>query len=87
MYNVKKLPGRQATEILGRAILNKNIANKFAWLEPPEFENTNHITDVLGATSQQEHERLVRAWGDSVWQAWSKKHFQAIEFFITELGI
>ena len=83
----KKLSGKQATEILKRAVEDKNVANKFLWLDPPDFEKTKHVTDVLIAKSLEEHERLVQAWGDSTWQAWKRKHIQAIESFIVELRV
>jgi CTP:molybdopterin cytidylyltransferase MocA len=39
------------------------------WLEPPtEFEVT--VRDVLAAGSGGEHERLVRRWAESTWEAW-----------------
>jgi Family of unknown function (DUF5946) len=83
----KKLSGEEATEVLAHAVENKNIVDKFVWLEPPEFEKTKNVTDVLKATNREEHESLVRDWGGSVWQAWSEKHIKAIESFIIELGI
>lgn len=32
------------------------------------------VLDALAATDAGEHERLVRRWGESVWQAWSAHH-------------
>ncbi|MGI8658543.1 MAG: DUF5946 family protein [Candidatus Limnocylindria bacterium] len=43
------------------------------WLEPPaEYEIT--VQDVLTAESGDEHERLVRAWAERTWAAWSAHH-------------
>lgn len=43
------------------------------WLEPPtEFEMT--VRDLLVAESGEEHERLVRRWAESTWEAWGAHH-------------
>ena len=43
------------------------------WLEPPsEFEMT--VRDVLAAESGEEHERLVRRWAETTWEAWGAHH-------------
>ena len=43
------------------------------WLEPPtSYEVT--VGDVLTAETGQEHEQLVRRWGETTWEAWSAHH-------------
>ena len=43
------------------------------WLDPPgEYEIS--VRDVLTAANGEEHERLVRLWAQSVWDAWSAHH-------------
>lgn len=43
------------------------------WLAPPtEFEMT--VRDVLAAESGEDHERLVRRWAATTWEAWSAHH-------------
>lgn len=83
----KKLSGELATRILRRVVENKNITDNFVWLEPPKFENTLNVTDVLKATNREEHERLVREWGNSVWQVWKEKHVQTIQKMAKSLGV
>jgi hypothetical protein len=35
------------------------------------------IADVSGASSGEEHARLVRAWADAVWRAYEPQHYLA----------
>jgi hypothetical protein len=45
------------------------------WLAPPvpgSYRMT--VVDVLKATSGEEHVGLVRAWAESVWEAWAHHH-------------
>ena len=44
------------------------------WLDPPPMDGGLTIVDVLPAQSPSEHERLVRAWADDVWEAWAPHH-------------
>jgi hypothetical protein len=82
----KKLSGAQATKILKRIAENEKFVNQFVWLDPPVFEKTRNVTDILKANNQEEHKKWVQTWGDSVWQAWKEKYFQTIESFARELG-
>ena len=46
---------------------------EWPWLEPPtDYEMT--VGDVLTAASAKEHERLVRRWGETTWDAWRAHH-------------
>lgn len=46
---------------------------EWPWLTPPDrFDVT--VVDVLHATSGEEHVRLTRDWGASVWGAWAPHH-------------
>lgn len=81
----KGLPGAQATQLIKRVVENKNITAKLAWLEPPQFQGTLHVTDVLQANDFEEHKKLVRSWGQSVWQVWKAKHLHAIGAMIAEM--
>jgi hypothetical protein len=82
----KKLPHKQAAEILKRVIEDSNFVDRFVWLDPPDFKDTKNVADVVVATDREEHEVLVREWGDSVWQVWKEKHSEAIEPYVKELG-
>jgi len=43
------------------------------WLEPPtDYDMT--VRDVLAAANGEEHGRLVRAWAEGTWEAWSAHH-------------
>lgn len=46
-------------------------------LEPPSFEGRMNIAQVERARDLAEHTRLVRAWGEDVWGAWSGHHERA----------
>jgi len=43
------------------------------WLAPPPSYLLT-VVDALEATDGESHDRLVRAWAESVWQAWSPHH-------------
>jgi len=43
------------------------------WLEPPRSYALT-VVDALKATDGESHGRLVRAWAESVWEAWSPHH-------------
>lgn len=83
----KHMSGRQATQILKQVVENKTITDTFTWLEPPSFQGTKHVTDVLKERNFEEYKELVRAWGRSVWQVWKEKHLQVIETIIAKLGV
>lgn len=46
------------------------------WLEPPSMTGTLSVLELsqAQAPSNQEHEKRVRAWGESVWKAWAVHH-------------
>jgi Family of unknown function (DUF5946) len=81
------LSGQAAIKIIRLAAENGNLARRFQWLEPPSFENTLKVTDVLAAHDFEEHKRLVRAWGESAWQAWKEMHLSMVETFSKEVGL
>jgi hypothetical protein len=81
----QRLPGQQATRIIKALVDDREITNRFSWLAPPDCSETMVVTDVLGAGSREEHERLVTAWGQSLWNAWKERHFQTIESTATPL--
>lgn len=55
-----------------RAML-KDGRPDWPWLTPPtSYEMT--VRDVLTSESGEEHDRLVRAWAQRTWEAWSAHH-------------
>lgn len=46
----------------------------FDRLDPPSMDGRLTVSDVRGATTPAEHERLVRAWVTDAWQAWAPHH-------------
>jgi hypothetical protein len=46
----------------------------FPFLEPPASRGELTVVSVLPAQTPEEHARHARAWGQSVWQAWSAHH-------------
>ena len=49
-------------------------AEKYHWLEPPDFDGTLSIVDVAAAAEPDRHEQAVRQWATGVWQAWRGHH-------------
>ncbi len=43
-------------------------------LNRPPMTGTLSVLEVLQAASNQEHEKRVRAWAESVWKAWAVHH-------------
>lgn len=44
------------------------------WLEPPSFEGTKTVDDVLEAKNPQQRSLAAKEWGQSVWEVWFKKY-------------
>jgi hypothetical protein len=51
----------------------------FPLLAQPVDHGVFTIADLYGVTDADEYVRLVRAWAESVWAAWSKDHAWARE--------
>jgi Family of unknown function (DUF5946) len=58
----------------------------FPFLEPPGFRGELTVVSVLRAKDPKEHVERARAWGQSVWSAWSRRHpwarEQAAQWFL-----
>lgn len=56
--------------------LHRRMAKRpgIEWLDPPAMAGRMTVVDVLPARSPQEHEQLVRAWAEDVWEAWAPHH-------------
>lgn len=64
------MPAHTLTPITQRLASEKR---PWPWLKPPtSYRLTVH--DVLEATDADAHARMVRAWAESVWDAWSPHH-------------
>jgi hypothetical protein len=55
------------------------------WLEPPPRFGDVTTADVAPAASPEEHARLVRAWAESVWDAW-RVHHPVVRMWADRLG-
>jgi Family of unknown function (DUF5946) len=71
--------GDRAPSVLRKIVENKELVAGLTWLEPPSFEHTVNVTDVLKATGFEEHRELVRAWAGSALGTWKAVHFETIE--------
>jgi hypothetical protein len=60
-----------ATKVIREAVREKG---GFAWLEPPESMGPVTLVDVWRANGAAEHERAVREWASSAWEAWAAHH-------------
>ena len=49
----------------------KKKKDQFIWLEPPIPNGHITVCDVARAEDLANHQKLVRAWAQDVWQAWS----------------
>ncbi|MCA9279482.1 MAG: hypothetical protein H6815_01370 [Phycisphaeraceae bacterium] len=61
----------EATRRIGAAVAQ---AESFHWLEPPSFADAMTVLDVAATADLETHQRVVRAWAESVWHAWSEHH-------------
>ncbi len=81
MYLVleKNNTGDQAREQLA-IFLRRNPT--LQWLEPPDFDGTLTVKDVLSAGSDEEHILIVKKWAGSVFDKWYTKHKEKIEDYV-----
>lgn len=61
----------RATAAIQAAVEHKE---RYIWLAPPPSLGSMTVADVQRAKNAEEHERLVRAWAESAWTAWSPHH-------------
>ena len=47
---------------------------ELAWLEPPAVGGTLTVASVSGSEGPEAYQTAVRAWGASVWAAWTAHH-------------
>jgi hypothetical protein len=78
---VKKLSGKVATKKMEEILANEP---KFEWLEPPVPNGQKTVSDVLTATSKEEHEMKVREWAEDVWNCWYTLHKNTIEKLVED---
>ena len=50
------------------------IKGRFRWLEPPSRMGALTVGDVLKAGDAAGHEKKVKEWAASAWDAWSPHH-------------
>jgi len=69
-------PGIRQVRRGGRAFIDarEHELRQFPFLEPPEFRGELTVVSVLNAQTSEEHAERARAWGESVWNAWSEHH-------------
>jgi hypothetical protein len=63
----------RATEAITR-FLDKHKSHGFDWVEPPPSLGPLTVLHVPGAANASDHNRRVREWAESVWQAWQPYH-------------
>jgi hypothetical protein len=56
-------------------------AEGYEWLTPPSMDGRMTVIDVLRATTAREHDQVVRAWAEDVWDAWAAHH-QTVRLWI-----
>jgi len=65
------LPAEHANYAMLKAA---KIKHTFIWLDPPVSLGSLTVADVVKARTTQAHKRVVRAWAQSAWNAWSPHH-------------
>jgi Family of unknown function (DUF5946) len=50
------------------------LKDRCDWLEPPSMTGTLSVLEVWQAASNEEHEKRVSAWAESVWKACAVHH-------------
>lgn len=61
----------RATSAIQAAVEHKE---RYIWLTPPPSLGSITVADIHRAQDAAEHEKLVRAWAESAWTAWSPHH-------------
>jgi len=77
----ENLSGKEVTKKIENILSKKP---KFEWIEPPVPNGQKTVLDVLIATTQEEHEKQVREWAESVWSCWYSKYRHTIERIIND---
>jgi hypothetical protein len=69
-------------------LLHRRLVTRpeWQWLEPPQRNGTITVADVLVATSNDEHRRLVDEWAAGVWAAWRVHHELVRSWVAASLG-
>lgn len=58
------------------AAIQAATEGNYFWLTPPASMGPVTVKEVFQAAELAVHKRLVRAWAESTWQAWSAHHDQ-----------
>lgn len=80
-----QIVGIRANAIMKEMAENLDIKKKFVWMDPPSFEKTLTVVDVLQAIDIKKHAELVQKWGLSVLNKWIEKHKITIKHLIGDL--
>ena len=81
---IKNMNGASATKMIGKILENMPTLK---WLEPPTPNGRITVVDVLKATNQEEHERVVLKWAENVFDCWFSKHKQVIEKIANDINL
>lgn len=81
----EKARGNDANALMKQALADDAFIERLQWLEPPSFDGTLTVSDVINASSSNEHADGVRRWGISVWEVWRNKHYDAIARLVGRL--
>lgn len=73
---------KAANALMRKALGDDSFIGGLRWLEPPSFDLTLTVSDVVRAGSPKEHAELVRSWGESVWRVWRDRHGEVIAHMV-----
>jgi hypothetical protein len=81
LYSIyeKDLDPAHASTIMKNVSESKELHTQFKWLDPPSFDSTINVADVIQAKDLDEHKKIFMKWGQSVWNAWKEKHGNVIK--------
>lgn len=77
----QKTDGKTARQKLNDVVENKR---RLEWLEPPSFQGTMTVANVVVAKNITEHNKLVKLWAKSVWDAWYSRNKDKIDAAVNE---
>lgn len=81
----KNLEASRANSVMKQISEDDELHNDFKWLDPPSFENTLTVVDVIKAEDMDSHKKIVKEWGLSVWKVWEEKHRDYIETLVKQI--
>lgn len=78
LFNQRGWSGEKIIQNM-KEVLEKN-KGQFIWLEPPKTLGHLTIADVCAAKTLEDHNKIVKEWSISVWDAWIDYHEEIVGY-------